>query len=318
MTPKRTTGELARIGPGPFTIFRVLPADEQIRDRLDNLKALTDTSLTHLSVDDLLDELLARVRDILNAATAAVLLLDESSSELVARAAAGVLERSLMPGALPRCVGLELAAHYVPAEGRTVGGDWYDLFTLPSSHVWIVVGDIAGHGLRAAVVLGRIRSALQSYMLVEEHPERVLEFVDRKVNHFETGTIATVACAVTEPPFDTITVALAGHPPPAVAAPGRPTELAVIQPGPPLGTGLKVRRRSAKNLPLAPGTVLAFYTDGLVERRAETIDAGFERLRAAMSPSRPDQVAREVMHRLVADAAPEDDIVLLIVRRTDD
>ena len=112
-------------------------------------------------------------------------------------------------------------------------------------------------------------------------------------------------------------MALAGHPPPAVAVPGRPTKLATIDPGPPLGTGLTVRY-TAKALPLAPGTVAAFYTDGLVERRGEPLDAGFERLCAAVSTDRPDQVAREVMHRLIANTATEDDIALLIVRRTDD
>jgi hypothetical protein len=402
----------------------VSPAEEAIQDRLDNLKALTDTALTHLDVDDLLEELLARVRDILDADTAAVLLLDEASGELVARAArgieeevregvrvplgagfagriaatkgpiqltrvdsttvanpilwekgievmlgvpllsgprllgvlhvgrlddrpfthedlqllqvvadrvasamltrqlaieraaAGLLERSLMPSALPRFAGLEMAARYVSAEGRTVGGDWYDLFSVPSGRVWIVVGDVAGHGLRAAVVMGRIRSALRAYALVEERPERVLELVDRKVDHFEIGTIATVACAVTDPPFDTMRVALAGHPPPAIAVPGRPTELARVAPGPPLGTGLRVQH-SATALPLVAGTVAAFYTDGLIERRGEALDVGFERLCAAVSPDRPDQVAREVMHRLVANVAPEDDIALLVVRRTE-
>src|SRR5262249_58091323 len=110
----------------------------------------------------------------------------------VERAAAALLERSLVPASLPRTNGLELAARYVPAEQRTVGGDWYDVFRVPSGDLWIVVGDVAGHGLQAAVVMGRVRSALRAYTLLGLAPERVLELVDRKVQHFEIGTLVTV------------------------------------------------------------------------------------------------------------------------------
>jgi phosphoserine phosphatase RsbU/P len=396
--------------------------DEDVEARLANLKALTDTALTRLDVDDLLVELLARVREIVDADTAAVLLLDDVSGQLVARAASGIeeevhqgvqvplgsgfagriaatkvavrldhvdastvanpilwekgiqvmlgvpllsgdkvigvlhvgrlekrpfgaedvellevvayrvaaathtrqlaieraavglLERSLLPAALPTCPGLEIATRYVPAAGRTVGGDWYDLFTLPSGRLWIVVGDVAGHGLQAAVVMGRIRSALRAYSLLERDPEKVLELVDRKMDHFEIGAMATVACAVTEPPYDTMTVAGAGHPPPAVAVPGESPTMAKIDNGPPVGTALDVRRRST-TIAVPPGSVVAFYTDGLIERRGESLDVGFERLCAAMSTSEPHRVARDVMHRLVANTEPQDDIALVIIRR---
>src|SRR6185369_5834153 len=96
------------------------------------------------------------------------------------RAAATVLERSLLPAMLPRVPGIELAARYVAAEDRSVGGDWYDVFRTPSDELWLVVGDVAGHGLRAAVVMGRVRSALRAYTLLGIAPERVLELVDRK------------------------------------------------------------------------------------------------------------------------------------------
>jgi sigma-B regulation protein RsbU (phosphoserine phosphatase) len=390
--------------------------------RLAKLQALTDTALNTLDVDDLLAELLTRVREILDADTAVVLLLDEAGSQLVATAACGIdeevregvrvplgsgfagriaatrgpirldrvdsttvsnpilwekgiqvmlgvpllsakkllgvlhvgrldprpfndedvellqvvaervagatqarslaieqaaarlLERSLLPERLPTCPGLELAARYVPAEGGAVGGDWYDLFTLPSGQLWIVVGDVAGHGIQASVVMGRIRSALRAYTLLDLPPDEVLHLVDRKVDHFEIGTIATVACAVTEPPYDSMTLALAGHLPPVVATQGERGALAAVDPGPPLGFGSG--KQSSTTLAVAPGTVVAFYTDGLVERRGEPIDVGLERLCAAISPADPREVTAHLMHQLVGTTVTHDDIALVAIRRT--
>ena len=88
-------------------------------------------------------------------------------------AAAGLLERGLQPTRLPALDGVQLAARYVPAEGRAVGGDWYDAFTLPSGELWLVTGDVAGHGLDAAVVMGRVRSAFRSYALLGEAPSEL-------------------------------------------------------------------------------------------------------------------------------------------------
>jgi serine phosphatase RsbU (regulator of sigma subunit) len=232
----------------------------------------------------------------------------------VERAAAGVLERSLLPERLPICPGLELAARYVPAEGKAIGGDWYDLFTLPSGQLWIVVGDVAGHGIQASIVMGRIRSALRAYSLLELPPDDVLTLVDRKVDHFEIGTIATIACAVTDPPYDTMTVASAGHPPPVIAPPGVRPFLAAVDPDPPVGSGWD-DRRSSTTLALEPGTVVAFYTDGLVERRGEPIDVGLDRLCDAISPAHPYDVTRDVMHKLSGSAIAHDDIALVIIRR---
>jgi phosphoserine phosphatase RsbU/P len=394
-----------------------------LAERLANLQALTDSTLTQLDVDDLLVELLSRVREILDVDTAAVLTLDEATGELAARAACGIeeevrqgvrvpfgagfagriaatkepvrldhvdsstvanpilwekgievmlgvpllsgdrllgvlhvgrlenqpfneqdiellrivadrvarameaqqrvieraatglLERSLLPAKLPNCRGLNFATRYVPAEEKRVGGDWYDLFTLPSGQIWIVVGDVAGHGLQAAVVMGRIRSALRAYTLLEAPPEVVLDLVDRKVHHFEMGTIATVACAVINPTYDTMTVALAGHPPPVIAMPGRPASLAEIEVSPPVGTNFAPQRRSS-TIALVPDTVIAFYTDGLIERRGESVDVGFKRLLDATFPDTPERVAREIMRNVVGGRVVRDDIALVVVRRT--
>ncbi len=393
--------------------------------RLADLQTLTDTNLTSLDLDNLLDELLARVRDILAVDTAAVLLFERGADGLVARAACGIedevrqgvrvpvgvgfagriaatrqtvrldrvdsttvsnpilwekgiktmlgvpllrgdellgvlhvgrldgrpfsdgdevllqvvadriagaiqtrqladeraatglLERSLLPTKLPKCPGLAFATRYVGAEHKTIGGDWYDLFTVASGQLWIVMGDVAGHGLQAAVVMGRIRSALRAYSLLDEPPERVLDLVDRKVNHFEIGAMATVACAVLDPPYDTMTIAVAGHPPPVIAAPGQRAALAEVEPSPPIGTRLSFGNRRSTTIPLAPDSVVAFYTDGLIERRGESLDVGFSRLRQAMSLGPPEDVARDIMRHVIGDYVPQDDIALVVMRRSD-
>ena len=163
--------------------------------------------------------------------------------------------------------------------------------------------------------MGRIRSALRAYSLVDASPERVLDLVDRKVDHFEIGTIATVACAVLDPPYDKMTLAVAGHPPPVIAMPGRPALLAEVEVSPPIGTNWGSPRRSSR-ITLAPDTVVAFYTDGLVERRDQSLDVGLERLQEAITPGEPDRVARDLMRHLLSGVVPRDDIALVVARRT--
>src|SRR5438270_70639 len=163
------------------------------RDRLDDLLAVTEVGLSSLGIEDLLVELLNRVREILGSDTAAVLL-----------------ERSLLPPSLPTPPGVEFAARYAAREARSVGGDWYDVFTLPSGVLWVVMGDVAGHGLGAAVVMGRVRSALRAYALENHPPDEVVRLVDHKVAHFEVGTLVTLACAASPPPYDHFDLVTAG------------------------------------------------------------------------------------------------------------
>src|SRR5690606_9702399 len=126
-----------------------------------------------------------------------------TAAELTAEmAAAQLLERSLLPGRLPKTAGVELAGRYAAAD-RMVGGDWYDAFTLPGGELWLVIGDVSGHGLASAVVMGRVRSALRAYSLLGGGPVPVLELTDRKIHHFEMGVMITVLCAVSTPPYET-------------------------------------------------------------------------------------------------------------------
>jgi Stage II sporulation protein E (SpoIIE) len=118
----------------------------------------------------------------------------------VERAAARVVQRSLLPTRLPELPGIDFAARYVPAEIGGVGGDWHDAFALPDGRLWVMVGDIVGHGLRAALVMGRLRSTLQLYALDDHSPEEVLAQADLKLQLFEPGETATVLCAILDPP----------------------------------------------------------------------------------------------------------------------
>src|SRR4051794_38480796 len=276
-------------------------------ERLRRLEAVTDATLSRLDASDLLDELLERVRDLLGADTAAILLLDPHSGQLVATAAKGLeeevrrgvrvaigrgfagrvaetrrplvlpevtpsdvvnpilldmgirsllgvpimvagevigvlhvgslrpreftaddvqllelaaaragtagqirnqkleqatalaLQRSLLPTTLHQLPGVELAARYVPGHAFGIGGDWYDVFTLPSGWLGVVIGDVSGHGLASAVVMGRVRSALRAYTLITDDPAEALTLLDRKVVHFEAGMGPTPVYAVGSP-----------------------------------------------------------------------------------------------------------------------
>lgn len=229
------------------------------------------------------------------------------------RDAAEAIQRSLLPSAPATIADLECAARYVPAERGGIGGDWYDVFQMGSGDVWLVVGDVAGHGLRSATVMGRIRSTIRAYAMLERSPSEVLELTDRKMDHFDVGTMATAAVAVFRPSSDEALVALAGHPPFALARPGEPAELVDVRPGPPLG--LLGERPAPVAVAVPPGAVLVGYTDGVVERRGERIDVGLERLRAAVAAEPPHVVCERVMGAAIAGQVPEDDLALIVLRR---
>jgi len=229
------------------------------------------------------------------------------------RVAATALQHSLVPSALPAVAGAELAARYVPGTGA-LGGDWYDVFSLPSGELCVTVGDVAGSGLAAAVIMGRMRSALRAYALETTDPAEVLGKLDRKMQHFEPDALATVLYAVIEPGLGQMHVALAGHFPPVIARPGEAAVLAGVQPGSMIGMGLQVRR-PVSTLPVPPGTLLCFYTDGLVERRGEVIDDGLDRLCRAVTAEPAEAACAAVMAALVGNEPARDDIALLMVRR---
>ncbi|MEV0662418.1 PP2C family protein-serine/threonine phosphatase [Actinomadura luteofluorescens] len=232
------------------------------------------------------------------------------------RAGALELQRSLVPAALPQVPGLELAARYRPGKA-IVGGDWYDVFTLPSGEVGIVMGDVAGHGLPAAVVMGRMRSALRAYALDNDDPAEVLRKLNRKMLHFEPEATATVLYAVVDPAAGRVRLSSAGHPPPVLALPDGPAESADMKFDVLIGLGENVPRRTM-TLRLRPGALLCFYTDGLIERRGESILGGVARLCEAVYAGPPEAVGAAVMSAMIGREAPEDDVALLIARVTEE
>ncbi|MEU4626390.1 GAF domain-containing SpoIIE family protein phosphatase [Actinoplanes sp. NPDC023801] len=231
------------------------------------------------------------------------------------QSAALALQRSLLPARLPRVPGVELAARYVPGHATGVGGDWYDVFSLPTGWLGVVIGDVSGHGLASAVVMGRVRSALRAYALICEDPGEALTLLNRKVHTFEAGSLTTALYAMISPDRDRVLISSAGHLRPVLVEPGRPAVFAGVPVDPPLGVARPPRPRCSTELPLSPGAVLLCYTDGLVERRAEVIDHGLERLLTSVRADAADVVCANVMADVAAEM-PTDDIAVLAVRRT--
>lgn len=232
------------------------------------------------------------------------------------QAAATLLVDSLLPSRLPAMAGWELAARYVAGADSGVGGDWYDVFTLSGNRIGVVIGDVVGNGLPAAIVMGRLRSALRAYALEFDDPAVVLGKLDRKASHFERRTMATVAYAVIDTTAHRMDLALAGHLSPILAQAGVVASFVDVPVGPPIGYHLAITGRRGVSIEVPPGALLAFYTDGLVERRGSDIDERLERLRAAVHPGPPEAVCARVMATMVGTRRATDDIALVAVRHT--
>jgi anti-sigma regulatory factor (Ser/Thr protein kinase)/putative methionine-R-sulfoxide reductase with GAF domain len=255
-------------------------------------------------------------RDLLQLVADRIALAVGARTSQAERAAATALQRSLLPADLPGIPGFELAARYVPGENGGVGGDWYDVFSLLSGSLCIVVGDVVGRGLPAAVAMGRLRSALRAYALDTEDPAELLGRLDRKVRHFEPAIMATVLCAVVAPTGDHMRLSTAGHPPPVVSAsPDLPATILELPADLPVGVAERARHTSGMALPA--GTTMCFYTDGLIERRGQSLTIGLERLCRAVFAGPAESVCAAVMSDLVGVQSPDDDIAVLVVRRRD-
>lgn len=231
----------------------------------------------------------------------------------VERTAASMLADSLLPTRLPTTAGWDLAARYVPGADVGVGGDWYDVFPLPGDRIGIVIGDVVGNGLPAAIVMGRLRSALRAYALEFDDPAEVLGKLDRKASHFERTTMATVGYGVVDTATARMDLSLAGHLPPVIAVPGQDARFVEAPVGLPVGYGMAVTGRPAVTVNLPPGALAIFYTDGLVERRDADIDERLELLRATVFPGAPEAVCARVMAALVGGQPATDDVAIVAV-----
>lgn len=393
---------------------------EQIRA----LYGLSDPALSELGLEEFLDELLVRIRDALAVDTVAILLLDEDSQELVARAAKGIeeeveqgvripvgrgfagriaaervaifiadvdhadilnpllrekgicsllgvplivegdligvlhvgsltprtfgkrdlallqaaaaragpgierarlssalehehqvamiLQRALLPRRLADVPGVSAAARYRPASDE-VGGDWYDIFELPQGRLGVAIGDVVGHGLKAAALMGQLRTALHAYAMEDQGPARTLELVDRFMQEMPDYAMATAAYAVLDPCTGALQLASAGHLPPIIVG-GGSARVVDLEPAAPLGA-FPYGSAQQQELMLAPGETLVFYTDGLVERPEiplmKSIDALLHVVRSASSS---EEVCRLAIEELVPVGGLRDDIAIVAVQ----
>jgi hypothetical protein len=254
--------------------------------------------------------------DLLGVVAERVVLALQSGLLKAEKAASAVLERSLVPAGLPDAAGFELAARYVTAvHQRGVGGDWYDVFELPSGEVWITVGDVAGHGLRAAVVMGRLRTMIRVHAFEGARPHEVLSLTDKEFQFFDEDETATAIAAAAPPLSNELHISSAGHLPPVLALPGGRAQSVSLSREPLLGIYPDLPR-STTVIDFPPGAVLVLVTDGLIERRGESLTTGMERLCQVVTADAPELVCRRIMSRLIGGDSPEDDIAVVAVRRS--
>jgi serine phosphatase RsbU (regulator of sigma subunit) len=182
---------------------------------------------------------------------------------------AETLQRSLLPEKLPRIEGVELAARYLPAgEGTAVGGDWYDAAELPDGRLALVVGDVVGHGLRAAAVMGQLRNAFRAYSLVESSPAEMVARLNRLAVKSDEGVMATVLYLALDRDTGEIAYSSAGHPPALLLTPEGARYLEGGRSVPVGAADIVTFREERTTLP--PDSTLLLYTDGLVGRRSST------------------------------------------------
>lgn len=229
------------------------------------------------------------------------------------RATTLALQRSLLPARPPTLPGLDVAVRYIPGARVGVGGDWYDVFQLPSGHVGLVIGDVAGNGLRAAVVMGRVRSALRAYSLETTDPAEVLSRLDRKIQLFEPDAFVTAAYAVIDPEHTMATISVAGHPKPVILDPIGGGQLVDVATDLPLGA-VAGARRSSVNVALTPRSGLLLYTDGLVEKRYHHIEEGIGKLLAGLTDDSAEVLCANITSSLMHNEAGSDDVAVLAIR----
>ena len=224
-----------------------------------------------------------------------------------------MLQRSLLPDRLPSLHGIQVAARYMPG-GADVGGDWYDAIPLDGGRVGVAMGDVVGHGIGAAALMGQLRHAMRAYALEGHPPGVVLDRLDRVVRSLEGGQMATLLYLVLEPD-GTIRFANAGHVPPLVISPEGDADYLPGAANPPLGV-FESEAHTEMTAELPPGSTIVLYTDGLVEERGVSIDQGLEALRlaAAQDACHPDELCDRLVAGMLAIHPANDDIAVLAVR----
>lgn len=247
-------------------------------------------------------------------AARAALCIDNARLYRRERATALTLQRSLLPQDVHATLGMEIAHRYLPSSiVSEVGGDWFDVVPLSCGRVALVVGDVMGHGIRAAATMGQLRTVARTLTTLDMEPEQVLTRLDEVAAGNGGDQFATCVCAVYDPVERSGRIANAGHLPPVVVSPGKPTELIAVPTGAPLGVG-GVRFESI-DFELPEGCTLALYTDGLVERRGRDLDQGIDLLRRALAGrgSSLEEDCDAVLAALLPSGG-EDDVALIMAK----
>jgi Stage II sporulation protein E (SpoIIE)/GAF domain len=237
------------------------------------------------------------------------------------RTIADALQRGLQDSDPPEPELLEVAARCLPADGHLIGGDWYSITPLPAGRTGLVVGDVMGHGPEAAAVMAQLRTAARTLSQLDLPPAELLRQLDRVTGTLRDATLTTCVYAVIDPAGQSCTLAAAGHLPAVLALPDGTTRALDLPVGPSLGLGpglgvngeTRVKYGEAR-VKLPPGTVIALYTDGLVETRTRSFEDGILTLRTELARTRGP--LSEVCGNLVQTLAPrpDDDVTLILAR----
>jgi PAS domain S-box-containing protein len=224
-----------------------------------------------------------------------------------------MLQRSLLPDRLPQLPGVSVAARYLPG-GADVGGDWYDAVRLDDGRVGLAMGDVVGHGLGAASLMGQLRHAARAYALEGHSPPAVLDRLDKLVRSLEGAQMATLLYVVVDSNLKRLHFASAGHVPPLIVGPGASARFLDAAPNPPLGV-FESAAHAELTAELEPGSTIVLYTDGLVEERGVSIDAGLEALRqAAEYQGGPEELCDHLLESMLAIHPANDDIAVLALQ----
>jgi serine phosphatase RsbU (regulator of sigma subunit)/anti-sigma regulatory factor (Ser/Thr protein kinase) len=251
-------------------------------------------------------------------ATRAAIFIDNARRYSRERATALTLQRSLLPTGLSAPSSVEVRHRYLPGSKMIeVGGDWYESIALPGGRVALVVGDVAGHGVRAAVTMGRLRTAIRTLARLELPPAETLQQLDELMHELGVREphFATCVYAVFDAVSGNCEVASAGHLPPLLVGPDTRREFLDVSPAPPLGIGSGPIQ--TKTFKIKDGSLLVLYTDGLVETRTSDIDEGLTRLREIFGPGAAERPLEELCKATLAGVYTDDqrdDIAVLLAR----
>lgn len=230
------------------------------------------------------------------------------------RGIAQTLQQALLPTELPQLHGLQASARYeAGAEGVDIGGDWYDAIEVDDKRLLLVVGDVSGRGLRAATTMAELRYGIHAYAAQGDQPATILTKLNALVSVKSSGQLATVLCVMVDPDARELTLTSAGHLPPLLISGGR-GEFVKTDVGLPIGVDRNAAYTSV-TVSVAPGATLLAFTDGLVERRGESIDVGLGRLRehATSNHATLDELLTRVVSNLRHDG-PDDDTAIAGIR----